>query len=163
MASIAPKPGPRPANPRFSSGPCAKRPGWTLSALEGALLGRSHRAGAPKARLAEVIDRSRAILGMPADWRLGIVPASDTGAVEMALWSLLGERGAEPAERPGGAEELDVPVLRLEGDDAAGLGAAGGEPGDGGAVCRHPARRRHPGPGGADADPRRALRDHRLP
>src|SRR3712207_722459 len=95
MASIAPKPGLRPANPRFSSGPCAKRPGWTLSALEGALLGRSHRAGGPKARLKEVIDRSRAILGLPAEWRLGIVPASDTGAVEMALWSLLGARGVD--------------------------------------------------------------------
>ena len=82
----------RPANPDFSSGPCAKRPGFSLAALEGALLGRSHRARAPKARLAEVIDRSKAILGMPADWRLGIVPASDTGAVEMALWSLLGPR-----------------------------------------------------------------------
>jgi phosphoserine aminotransferase len=85
----APKPEVRPANPRFSSGPCAKRPGWTPAALEGAFLGRSHRAAAPKARLAEVIERSKAILGMPADWRLAIVPASDTGAVEMALWSLL--------------------------------------------------------------------------
>lgn len=82
----------RPANPDFSSGPCAKRPGFTLAALEGAILGRSHRSKGPKAKLAEVIDRSRAILGMPADWRLGIVPASDTGAVEMALWSLLGPR-----------------------------------------------------------------------
>jgi phosphoserine aminotransferase len=89
------KPDLRPSNPRFSSGPCAKRPGWTLAALEGALLGRSHRAKEPKARLAEVIDRSKAILGMPADWRLGIVPASDTGAVEMALWSLLGPRGVD--------------------------------------------------------------------
>jgi phosphoserine aminotransferase len=87
-----PKPDLRPANPNFSSGPCAKRPGYTLDALAGAFLGRSHRAAAPKARLAEVIDRSRAMLGMPADWRLGIVPASDTGAVEMALWSLLGAR-----------------------------------------------------------------------
>ena len=85
----------RPANPNFSSGPCAKRPGFTLDALSGALLGRSHRASEPKARLAEVIERSRAILGMPADWRLGIVPASDTGAVEMALWSLLGARGVD--------------------------------------------------------------------
>jgi len=89
------KPGIRPANPRFSSGPCAKRPGWTLEALSGALLGRSHRAKEPKAKLAEVIERSKAILGMPADWRLGIVPASDTGAVEMALWSLLGARGVD--------------------------------------------------------------------
>ncbi len=81
-----------PGNPRFSSGPCAKRPGWSLDALSGAPLGRSHRAPDTAARLAEVIERSRAILGMPADWRLGIVPASDTGAVEMALWSLLGTR-----------------------------------------------------------------------
>lgn len=95
MASLAAKPGPRPANPQFSSGPCTKRPGWTLEALRGAFTGRSHRAAAPKARLAEVIERSRALLGMPEGWRLGIVPASDTGAVEMALWSLLGQRGVE--------------------------------------------------------------------
>ena len=94
MAS-ATKPGLRPTNPQFSSGPCAKRPGWTLDALAGAYLGRSHRAAGPKARLAEVISRSKAVLGMPADWRLGIVPASDTGAVEMALWSLLGTRGVD--------------------------------------------------------------------
>jgi len=93
--AFATKPDMRPANPNFSSGPCAKRPGFTLDALAGAFLGRSHRAAAPKARLAEVIDRSRAILGMPADWRLGIVPASDTGAVELALWSLLGARGVD--------------------------------------------------------------------
>ncbi|OJW25369.1 MAG: phosphoserine aminotransferase [Rhodospirillales bacterium 69-11] len=94
MALAAP-PDIRPANPNFSSGPCAKRPGFTLDALAGAALGRSHRASGPKARLVEVIERSRAILGMPADWRLGIVPASDTGAVEMALWSLLGARGID--------------------------------------------------------------------
>jgi phosphoserine aminotransferase len=93
--AAATKPGIRPANPRFSSGPCAKRPGWSLAALEGALLGRSHRAATPKAKLAEVITLSKAILGMPADWRLGIVPASDTGAVEMALWSMLGARGVD--------------------------------------------------------------------
>jgi phosphoserine aminotransferase len=86
------KPELRPANPNFSSGPCAKRPGFTLDALSGAMLGRSHRAKQPKGRLAEVIERSRAMLRMPADWQLGIVPASDTGAVEMALWSLLGAR-----------------------------------------------------------------------
>lgn len=93
--TCATKPGIRPANPRFSSGPCAKRPGWSLAALEGALLGRSHRAATPKAKLAEVITLSKSILGMPSDWRLGIVPASDTGAVEMALWSMLGARGVD--------------------------------------------------------------------
>jgi phosphoserine aminotransferase len=93
--AIAARPDLRPKNPNFSSGPCAKRPGWSVDALAGALLGRSHRAAAPKARLLEVITRSRAILGMPADWRLGIVPASDTGAMEMALWSLLGARGVD--------------------------------------------------------------------
>ncbi|WP_135467829.1 phosphoserine transaminase [Crenalkalicoccus roseus] len=95
MGTSPPKPALRPANPQFSSGPCAKRPGWTAAALAGALTGRSHRAAEPKARLAEVIERSKAILGMPEGWRLGIVPASDTGAVEMALWSLLGARGVE--------------------------------------------------------------------
>ena len=86
------KPTRRPERPEFSSGPCAKRPGWSLDALSGALLGRSHRAKAPKDRLKAVIDRSRALLGLPADFRLGIVPASDTGAIEMAMWSLLGPR-----------------------------------------------------------------------
>ncbi|MDE2005595.1 MAG: phosphoserine transaminase [Rhodospirillales bacterium] len=95
MATHAPRPGIRPANPDFSSGPCAKRPGWSPAALAGAFLGRSHRASEGKARLQEVIARSRAILGLPDDWRLGIVPASDTGAVEMALWSLLGARGVD--------------------------------------------------------------------
>jgi phosphoserine aminotransferase len=89
------QPATRPANPCFSSGPCAKRPGWTLAALDGAMLGRSHRAAEPKARLAEVIDRSRAVLGIPADWEVGIVPGSDTGAIEMALWSLLGPRAVD--------------------------------------------------------------------
>jgi len=87
-----PTPNVRPANPCFSSGPCAKRPGFTLDALSGALLGRNHRATETKARITEVIDRSRALLGMPEDWRLGVVPASDTGAMEIALWSLLGPR-----------------------------------------------------------------------
>lgn len=86
------KPALRPARPYFSSGPCAKRPGWTPEVLSSAVLGRSHRSAAGKARLAEVIQLSRDVLGVPADHRLGIVPASDTGAVEMALWSLLGPR-----------------------------------------------------------------------
>ncbi|UEM23209.1 phosphoserine transaminase [Skermanella mucosa] len=86
------KPTARPKNTHFSSGPCAKRPGWTLEALSDALLGRSHRSKPGKAKLAEVIELSRSILGIPADYRIGIVPASDTGAVEMAMWSLLGAR-----------------------------------------------------------------------
>lgn len=89
------KPSVKPGNPNFSSGPCAKRPGWSLASLEGALVGRSHRAKAGKARIKEVIDRSKAILGLPEGYRLGVVPASDTGAVEMALWSLLGARGVD--------------------------------------------------------------------
>ncbi len=94
LTRLAP-PAVRPQNPCFSSGPCAKRPGWSLAALESALVGRSHRAGAGKKRLQEVITRSRQILGIPDDYKLGIVPASDTGAVEMALWSLLGPRGVD--------------------------------------------------------------------
>ncbi|MCH8999047.1 MAG: phosphoserine transaminase [Proteobacteria bacterium] len=89
------RPAVRPRNPCFSSGPCTKRPGWTPAALDDAFLGRSHRSAPGKAKLAEVIARSRDLLGLPADYRLGIVPASDTGAVEMALWSLLGARGAD--------------------------------------------------------------------
>ncbi len=89
------KPTVRPLNPCFSSGPCAKRPGWSVSALEGALVGRSHRSKDGRARIQEVLDRSRAILGVPDGYRIGIVPASDTGAVEMALWSLLGQRGVD--------------------------------------------------------------------
>ncbi len=89
------KPHVRPANPCFSSGPCAKRPGWSPAVLKGALVGRSHRARVGKERLQEVVDRSRAVLGIPGDFRVGIVPASDTGAVEMALWSLLGARGVD--------------------------------------------------------------------
>lgn len=88
-------PGKRPNNPNFSSGPCAKRPGWTVEALIDAPLGRSHRAKVGKAKLAEAIDLTREVLAVPDDYRIGIVPASDTGAVEMALWSLLGERGVD--------------------------------------------------------------------
>ena len=89
------KPTARPANPRFGSGPTTKRPGWTLSGLQDAILGRSHRAKTARARLAEVIDRSRGLLGLPDGYRLGIVPGSNTGAFEMAMWSLLGARGVE--------------------------------------------------------------------
>ncbi|MBB2973543.1 phosphoserine transaminase [Mesorhizobium sp. RMAD-H1] len=94
MTDIA-KPDKRPANPNFSSGPCAKRPGWSLQALADAPLGRSHRAKIGKTKLKDAIDLTREVLQVPADYRIGIVPASDTGAVEMALWSLLGERGVD--------------------------------------------------------------------
>ena len=89
------KPGKRPENPSFSSGPCAKRPGWNLAALENACLGRSHRSTEGKARLAEVIERSKNLLGLPADYLVGIIGGSDTAAVEMALWNLLGARGVD--------------------------------------------------------------------
>jgi phosphoserine aminotransferase len=87
-----PIPAVRPRVPHFSSGPCAKRPGWSLQNLAGAFLGRSHRAKAGKAKLKSAIDLTREVLQVPADYRIGIVPASDTGAIEMALWSLLGPR-----------------------------------------------------------------------
>ena len=89
------KPGKRPENPSFSSGPCAKRPGWNLAALENACLGRSHRSTEGKARLTEVIERSKNLLGLPADYLVGIIGGSDTAAVEMALWNLLGARGVD--------------------------------------------------------------------
>lgn len=94
MTDLTP-PAKRPANPRFSSGPCAKIPGYSLDMLGDAPLGRSHRAAVGKAKLKEAIDLTREILGVPADYRIGIVPASDTGAVEMAMWSLLGARPVE--------------------------------------------------------------------
>jgi len=94
MINVA-KPARRPANPNFSSGPCAKRPGYALENLKNAPLGRSHRAKPGKARLKLAIDLTREILGVPADYRIGIVPASDTGAMEMAMWSLLGARGVD--------------------------------------------------------------------
>jgi phosphoserine aminotransferase len=89
------KPTQRPKCPNFSSGPCAKRPGWTVDVLSNALLGRSHRSRLGRDRLKEVITRTKAILGIPESYLCGIVPASDTGAVELALWSLLGERGVD--------------------------------------------------------------------
>ena len=90
-----PKPALRPNNPRFSSGPCTKRPGWTPDALKGALLGRNHRQPETKARLELAIARTRELLKLPDGYLVAIVPASDTGAVEMALWSLLGPRGVD--------------------------------------------------------------------
>ncbi len=88
-------PAERPQNPCFSSGPCAKRPGWTPDVLRDACLGRSHRAPAALDRIREVLDRTRELLALPADYRIALVPASDTGAMEMALWSLLGPRGVD--------------------------------------------------------------------
>src|SRR5947208_512684 len=105
----------RPANPCFSSGPCAKRPGWSPSVLAAALTGRSHRSGVGLARLVEVVERSRAILGIPADWRVAIVAGSDTGAIEIAMWSLLGARGIDMLawENFGEGWVVDVEQLKL--------------------------------------------------
>ena len=109
------KPNRRPANPCFSSGPCAKRPGWSPAVLAGALSGRSHRSAVGLARLVEVVERSRAILGIPADWRVGIVAGSDTGAIEIAMWSLLGARGVDMLawENFGEGWVTDVEQLKL--------------------------------------------------
>jgi phosphoserine aminotransferase len=95
MVSLMNKPIKKPQIPNFSSGPCTKRPGWTPDVLSGACLGRSHRSKPGRAKLKEAIDRSSDMLGLPKDYLLGIVPASDTGAVEMAIWSLLGARGVD--------------------------------------------------------------------
>jgi len=92
-------PGRRPKNPNFSCGPTSKRPGWSLAALADAAVGRSHRSELGRRKLREAIDLTREVLGVPADYRIGIVPASDTGAVEMALWSMLGPR---PVDVPPG-------------------------------------------------------------
>ena len=94
MTTLA-KPAMRPARPEFSSGPCAKRPGWSPDNLRTAILGRSHRSKPGKARLQAAIDQTRAVLGVPDDYLIGIVPGSDTGAVEMALWSLLGPKAVQ--------------------------------------------------------------------
>ncbi len=122
------KPDVRPANSNFSSGPCTKRPGWTLEALADAPLGRSHRAKIGKARLERAIELTRDVLRVPADWRIGIVPASDTGAVEMALWSLLGERGVDMVawESFGSGWVTDV-VKQLKLADARKIEAGYGE------------------------------------
>ncbi len=109
------KPNRRPRNPCFSSGPCAKRPGWSPGALADALVGRSHRSGVGKARIVEAVDLSRTILGVPDDWRVGIVAGSDTGAIEIAMWSLLGARGVDMLawENFGEGWVADVAQLRL--------------------------------------------------
>ena len=123
-----PKPDVRPANPRFSSGPCAKRPGWTPEALIDAALGRSHRAKIGKSKLSQAIELTREILGVPDDYRIGIVPASDTGAVEMAMWSMLGARGTDMVawESFGEGWITDV-VKQLKLDDVRKITAPYGE------------------------------------
>ncbi|KQO67078.1 phosphoserine aminotransferase [Methylobacterium sp. Leaf465] len=95
MTHVTNRPATRPRVPNFSSGPCTKRPGWSLEALADAPLGRSHRSAIGKAKLKEAIDLTRSVLQVPADYRIGIVPASDTGAVEMAMWSMLGPKTVE--------------------------------------------------------------------
>ena len=122
------KPDVRPANPRFSSGPCAKRPGWSPEVLSDAALGVSHRGKAGKAKLKQAIDLTREVLGVPDDYLVGIVPASDTGAVEMALWSLLGARGVHMVawESFGSGWVTDV-VKQLKLDDVKRLEADYGE------------------------------------
>ena len=128
------KPSVKPQRPQFSSGPCAKRPGWSLEALSGALLGRSHRAKGPKQRLQAVIERSKALLGMPADWKLGIVPASDTGAIEMAMWSLLGARPVDVLAWESFGQEWVTDATKQLGLDARALTAEYGALPDLGAV-----------------------------
>src|SRR5918997_4054088 len=126
--AIVERPALRPANPRFSSGPTAKRPGWSPQNLQNAWLGRSHRAKGGKARLQQAIAETRRILRVPADYRIGIVPASDTGAVEMALWSLLGPRGVDVLawESFGAGWVTDI-VKELRLNDVRVLEAAYGE------------------------------------
>ena len=118
----------KPANPNFSSGPTSKRPGWSLDTLPTNALGRSHRASGPKARLKKVIDDSRSILGLPEDYLLGIVPASDTGAFEMAMWGLLGARGVDVLawESFGSGWVTDI-EKQLKLDDCRTIKAAYGE------------------------------------
>jgi phosphoserine aminotransferase len=128
IMAIATKPGRKPANPCFSSGPCAKRPGWTPQALQNALTGRSHRSKEGKARLKLAIDTTRKILGIPADYRIGIMPASDTGAFEAALWSMLGARGIDVLswESFGAGWASDV-LKELKLKDVRSIEAAYGE------------------------------------
>ena len=116
MTHVPPKPATKPLDARFSSGPTKKRPGWSLSALEGAALGRSHRSKAGKAKLKEAIDRTRTVLGVPADFKVAIVPASDTGAVEMAMWSMLGERPVDVFAWESFGEEwvTDAQALKID-------------------------------------------------
>src|SRR5918993_3882170 len=127
MMAVA-MPAARPAVPHFSSGPCAKRPGWSLQALTDAVLGRSHRSKIGKAKLKRAIDLTREVLDVPSDYRIGIVPASDTGAVEMVLWSMLGARPVDMLawESFGEGWVTDV-VKQLKLTDARVISAPYGE------------------------------------
>jgi len=128
MTNVVTKPDIRPDKPCFSSGPCAKRPGWTEAAIADALTGRSHRSTPGKAKLKSVIDRTRAILGIPKDYRIGIVPASDTGAFEMSLWSMLGARGVDLfAWESFGAGWVSDTVKQLKLEDVRVFEASYGE------------------------------------
>jgi phosphoserine aminotransferase len=118
----------RPQNPFFSAGPCAKHPGWSLNNLRNAMLGRSHRSAAGKARLKLAIDRTRALLKLPDDYLVAIVPGSDTGAVEMALWSLLGARGVDILAWEAFGKDWVIDVVRqLKIDDVRVLEASYGQ------------------------------------
>lgn len=118
----------RPANPNFSSGPCSKRPGWNAAELDTAALGRSHRSKIGKSKLAHAIDLTRDLLAVPEGYRIGIVPASDTGAVEMAMWSLLGERGVDMvAWESFGAGWVTDAVKQLKLDNCRKIEAGYGE------------------------------------
>src|ERR1700692_2939973 len=124
----AAKPASRPNVPHFSSGPCAKRPGWTPQNLMDAALGRSHRAKIGKEKLKRAIDLTREVLEVPAEYRIGIVPASDTGAVEMALWSLLGARPVTSISWESFGETWTGDVIhQLKLQDATKLHAGYGE------------------------------------
>jgi len=122
------RPATRPQNPFFSSGPCAKRPGWSLDNLKNAMLGCSHRSAAGKAKLKLAIDRTRALLKLPDDYLVAIVPGSDTGAVEMALWSLLGARGVDILAWEAFGKDWVVDVVKqLRLDDVRVMEAAYGQ------------------------------------
>lgn len=128
MSSLPQKPNQKPNNPCFSSGPCAKRPGWNLNALQDALVGRSHRSGEGRAKLNKVITLSSEVLGIPKDWKVGIIPASDTGAVELALWAIIGSRPVDMLSFDSfSAEWVSDVVKQLELPDARILHADYGE------------------------------------
>ncbi len=123
-----PKPNVRPQNPRFSSGPCTKRPGWSLEGLAGALLGRNHRGKDTKARIELALRKTRTLLELPPDYRVGIVPASDTGAVELALWSLLGPRGVDVLAWDAFSQDWVTDITeQLKLDDVRAMVATHGE------------------------------------